>query len=115
LLDAARAVRQAVHGPNRSAVHLLLVTHDALVPVDEAIHVLCSALYEAEQAIPIERRCPECKGNLTGGGDDWCDCPGSDDPADHLYQRRASWSGDYWCAVEGCTSAPVAHKGRPGE
>lgn len=34
---------------------------------------------------------------------------GGDDPADHPYQRRGSWSGDDWCAVEGCTSRPSAH------
>jgi len=33
-------------------------------------------------------RCPECKGNLLGAGNDWCDCPGSDEMADHPYQRR---------------------------
>lgn len=35
--------------------------------------------------------------------------PGSDDPANHVYQRRGSWSGDDWCAVEGCTSRPSVH------
>lgn len=34
---------------------------------------------------------------------------GGDDPADHPYQRRGSWSGDDWCAVEGCTSKAAAH------
>lgn len=34
---------------------------------------------------------------------------GGDDPADHPYQRRGSWSGDDWCAVEGCTSKASAH------
>ena len=39
------------------------------------------------------------------------DAYGGDDPADHPYQRRGSWSGDDWCAVEGCTSKPTAHSG----
>jgi hypothetical protein len=34
---------------------------------------------------------------------------GGDDPADHPYRRRGSWSGDDWCAVEGCTSKESAH------
>lgn len=34
---------------------------------------------------------------------------GGDDMADHPYQRRGSWSGDDWCAVEGCTSRASAH------
>ena len=34
---------------------------------------------------------------------------GGDEPADHPYQRRGSWSSDDWCAVEGCTSKASAH------
>ena len=35
---------------------------------------------------------------------------GSDDIADHPYQRRGSWSHDDWCAVDGCTSRASAHE-----
>jgi hypothetical protein len=35
---------------------------------------------------------------------------GGDDPTDHPYQRRGSWSHDDWCAVEGCTSKASAHQ-----
>ena len=35
--------------------------------------------------------------------------PGGDEPADHPYQRRGSWSHDDWCAVQGCTSKASAH------
>jgi hypothetical protein len=34
---------------------------------------------------------------------------GGDDPDDHPYQRRGSWSADDWCAVEDCTSKASAH------
>jgi hypothetical protein len=34
---------------------------------------------------------------------------GGGEVADHPYQRRGSWSGDDWCAVEGCTSRASAH------
>ena len=34
---------------------------------------------------------------------------GGDDPVDHPYRRRGSWSGDDWCAVDGCTSRASAH------
>ncbi len=36
---------------------------------------------------------------------------GGDEPADHPYQRRGSWSHDDWCAAEGCTSRASAHPG----
>ena len=35
---------------------------------------------------------------------------GGDDVVDHPYLRRGSWSGDDWCAVDGCTSNPAAHR-----
>jgi hypothetical protein len=35
---------------------------------------------------------------------------GGDDPVDHPYQRRGSWSHDDWCAAQGCTSKASVHQ-----
>ena len=32
----------------------------------------------------------------------------------HAYQRRGSWSGDDWCAADGCTSRRQQGKGASG-
>lgn len=55
--------------------------------------------------------CPKCGLDQFGSAYS-CDCPGSDVPVDHPYQRRGSWSADDWCAVDGCTSRPSAHAER---
>lgn len=55
--------------------------------------------------------CPLCGLDQLGSAYS-CDCPGADIPVSHPYQRRGSWSADDWCAVDGCTSRPSAHKRR---
>lgn len=95
LIEAARAVREAVHGDNRTAVHRLLLAHDDLVPVDEAIHALCRALYEIvgsdDEVTPETTVCNPCRQDV--------------------HDRCYYWGRHRWWTPCGCTD--TSHVGQP--
>jgi hypothetical protein len=75
----------------------------------EALVTLRADIYPRGMVPKPPPLCPSCGLDLAGSSDS-CDCPGSTlEMADHPFKRRASWSGDNWCVVDGCTSAPSAH------
>lgn len=54
LLAAAIAVRDAVHGAQRPVVHTLLLAHDELHALDDAIHELSAAVFEVAVCAPCK-------------------------------------------------------------
>ena len=84
LLKAAIAVRDAVHGPQRPVVHTILLAYDELHALDDAIHELSAAVFEAAV-------CPPCK----GGNHSFC----------HYWERHRWWAP--------CACQEPDHDGKP--
>lgn len=96
-----RACHGCLDGCSReSAVHCSSCVHEPWP---------CDAQRLTEEVDRLNRLVATLSRALQRYQDEEDEAYGGDDPVDHPYQRRGSWSGDDWCAVEGCTSRASAH------
>lgn len=94
---------------NRSEDVFITTAQEIILAHDDEVERLTRAATAAEQEVERLTRLVDTLSRALARYQEEEEEVGGDAPADHPYQRRGSWSGDDWCAVEGCTSKASAH------